>query len=83
MFLFCKNRGSQFIFLQETHSSLNDVIFWGNQWGEQIVFSHGTTPSGGVAIFLNKSPGKIITTRVDLNGHWVALMLNIEKIFFI
>lgn len=43
MFLFCKNRDSQFIFLQETHSSVNDAMFWGNQWGEKIVFSHGTT----------------------------------------
>ncbi len=73
MFLFCKNWDSHFIFLQETHSSEC----------EKIVFSHGTTRSAGVAILFNKSPGKIITTRVDLNGHWVALVLNIEEVFFI
>lgn len=34
-------------------------------------------------VLFNKSPGKIITTRVDLNGHWVALVLNIDEVFFI
>ncbi len=34
-------------------------------------------------ILFNKSPGKIITTRVDLNGHRLVLVLNIEEVFFI
>ncbi|KAJ8043315.1 hypothetical protein HOLleu_10343 [Holothuria leucospilota] len=55
-----KKRRSQFtyfhrhsfdiIFAQETHSSINDVRCWTNEWGGKIIFSHGTTLSKGVAI---------------------------------
>lgn len=59
MFLFCKGTGSHFIFLQETHSTINDVVFWSNQWGDKVIFSHGSSHSAGTAILLNNRPGKI------------------------
>jgi len=45
IFLFCKGqKKSHFVFLQETHSTVEDVSFWKLQWGETILFSHGHMP---------------------------------------
>ena len=43
------------IFLQETHSSVNDEKMWKSQWGEHIWFSSGSSYSKGVAILIRKS----------------------------
>ena len=43
------------IFLQETHSSVNDEKMWKSQWGEHIWFSSGSSNSKGVAILIRKS----------------------------
>lgn len=55
--LFCKGQKCHSLFLQDTHSVDADVTFWTNRWGDQILFSHGSNPSGGVAICFNKFPG--------------------------
>lgn len=65
IFLFCKNEKAQCYLLQETHSNNTDEKFWSNQWGDKIVFSHGTNRSAGVAILLNNFPGKVVTTKKD------------------
>ena len=38
------------VLLQETHSSANDEHVWKSEWGNHIVFCHGSTNSKGVAI---------------------------------
>ncbi len=68
MFLFCKSNGSHCIFLQETHSVLMDTAFWSSQWGDKMLLSHGTSHSAGTAVLFNNYPGKVITSRSDLNG---------------
>lgn len=83
IFLFCKSQKSHCFFLQETHSELADVTFWKKQWGDVMLFSHGSNRSAGVAICMNKCPGKIITHRADVNGHWLAVVLYLDEIFFI
>ena len=40
------------IFLQETHSSEKQEHLWKNEWGSDIIFSHGTSAARGVAILL-------------------------------
>ena len=37
-------------FLQETHSSFNTESSWQQQWGGNLIFSHGESNSRGVAI---------------------------------
>ncbi len=69
LFLFCKGRKPHCLLLQETHSSEVDTKFWANQWGDRILFSHGTNKSAGVAICFNRFPGDIITHRADDQGH--------------
>lgn len=66
--LFCKGQKCHSLFLQDTHSVDADVTFWINRWGDQILFSHGSNPSEGVAICFNKFPGQIITYKADREG---------------
>lgn len=77
LFLFCKGQKSHCFFLQETHSSEADASFWLNQWGGKILFSHGSSRSGGVAICFNNFPGEVITHRTDTEGHWLTAVVKI------
>ena len=42
--------GNGFIFVQETHSCINDEIKWRGKFNGELFFSHGKTSSCGVAI---------------------------------
>ena len=46
---------SDIIFLQETHSSLNDEKFWKNQFGKFAWFACHTSNSRGVDILIRNS----------------------------
>lgn len=83
VFLFCKGQKAHCTFLQETHSGDADATFWSNQWGEKILFSHGSNRSGGVAICFDKCPGKVVAFKADKAGHWLAVVLNIDETFVI
>lgn len=83
LFLFCKEQKAHVIFLQETHSSEEDKTFWKNQWGDTVLFSHGSNKSAGVAICLNNCPGKIIDHKADSKGHWIIAILNFDGVFWI
>lgn len=78
LFLFCKGQKAHCTFLQETHSCDADATWWSNQWGEKILFSHGSNRSGGVAICFNRCPGKIVASKAEEQGHWMAIVLNVE-----
>ena len=45
---------ADFIFLQETHSKLNSERQWKNEWEGDMIMSHGTPNSCGVAILFKK-----------------------------
>ncbi len=83
IFLFCKGQKTHFVFLQETHSTEEDVAFCKMQWGDTILFSHGSSRSAGVAICLNNCPGKVVTSQSDAHGHWLTTVVNCEGIFVI
>ena len=59
-----------------------DEKFWSNQWGDKIVFSHGTNRSAGVTV-LNNSPGKILTTNRGLSDHWIICVFEANDDFLI
>ena len=65
-FLFCKEQRDNCVFLQETHSTEEDVKFWKLQRGDSIFFSHGTSHSAGVMILFNRFPGKVINHISDM-----------------
>lgn len=52
LLLFCKEQKANCVFLQETHSALNDEKFWRIQWGDLALFAHGSLHSAGVMVFL-------------------------------
>ena len=79
LFLSCKGKNANFIFLQETHSKKEDSLFWSQQWGNEAYFSHGTSRSAGVAILIKNSQGHIISHRADEHGHWLILLMNIDN----
>ncbi|KAJ8035824.1 hypothetical protein HOLleu_19619 [Holothuria leucospilota] len=61
------------VFIQETHSTSSDDRFWCNEWGGNILFSHGTSSSRGVAIFFR--PGTsfdILKIHCDNSGRFVV-----------
>lgn len=64
LFLFCKRSEADFIFLQETHSVEEDTKFWKTQWGNTVHYSHGSSNSAGVAIFLHKFKGEILEVLI-------------------
>lgn len=69
IFLFCKGEKANFFLLQETRSCPEDEKFWINQWGDKIIFDHGTTKSAGLAILFYNSPGKLLTSKFSKTGH--------------
>lgn len=83
IFLFCKEQKANCIFLQETHSGATDEELWKRQWGDKILFSHGTSHSAGVMILFNRLPGTIIEHKNEENGHWLMLAVEIHEQRFI
>uniref|UniRef100_A0A672HB23 exodeoxyribonuclease III n=1 Tax=Salarias fasciatus TaxID=181472 RepID=A0A672HB23_SALFA len=83
MFLFCKGVKANFILLQETHSVKDDEKFWKQQWGDNILFTHGTSHSAGVMILFYRFAGKIIDYKSDGNGHWIMVVFEIFDFKFI
>ncbi len=82
IFLFCKEMKADSFFLQESHSSSEDVPFWKNQWGDDLWLVHGTNHSAGVIILKGNFRGKIIYNQRDVKGHWEILVIEIASNMF-
>lgn len=57
LFLFLQNKGADFYFILETHSSEVDFSYWRSQWGRNVWFSHGSNCSARVTILQGKADG--------------------------
>lgn len=63
--------------MQETHSTPDIERVWSNEWGNTILYSHGTSATKGVAILFDRSlPVRVEEVRTDLEGR--ILMANLE-----
>ena len=80
IFLFGRSCNTDLIFLQETHSGIDDEKFWKSQWGDAIYFSHGSNHSAGVAILLNRFNGDILESTVSNEGRWIILVLKVDNL---
>ena len=61
-------------FLQETHSTVNDVKCWNNEWGAKAIWSHHGSNSKGTSILFNsKVPFSFVNSIVDTNGRFVIV----------
>lgn len=45
-------KNSSVVFLQETHTDVNNQVQWQSEWNGQTILSHGSSNSAGVAILL-------------------------------
>ena len=54
IYTWCRKQKADFIFLQETHSKVDSERQWKNEWGGDMIMSHGTSNSCGVAILFLK-----------------------------
>ena len=71
--IFDKHRqNADFFILQETHSTKEVEKVWENEWGGKAIFSHGTSASRGIAIFMSKEThSKISNIHVDDQGRLI------------
>ena len=79
IFNWLHNNHKGIIFLQETHSTSTMEKVWTNQWGNKIVFSHGTNQKGGVAIlFSTEMQCEFKECITDEEGRILLLDLTLE-----
>ena len=83
LFLWLREKTFSLYFLQETHSTVNDITCWNNEWDSKAIWSHGTSNSKGTAIlFHSKFDCSIIKSVADPNGRYVIIDIKVsEKIF--
>ena len=82
LFEYLKNciSSNGFVFLQETHSSLNVEKKWADQFKGQLLFSHGKTNSCGVAIgYVGNKPCSLISQIKDNHERLLVLEVKIDS----
>ena len=82
IFKYLKNciSSNGFVFLQETHSSLNDEKKWADDFKGRLYFSHGKTNSCGVAIgYSGNKPFSLIDEFKDNHGRLLVLEVEIDS----
>ena len=79
IFSYLKDQKASFYFLQETYSEILDENIWKNEWGGEIIFSHGSNHSRGVCILIHPSTkinieysfkdksGRLVLTTLEFN----------------
>ena len=75
------NASNKIVFLQETHSTEKTETLWKKQWGNgQLIYSHGTSGSTGVAIILPTTINYVIEKTIkSQDGRFLALHLKIDN----
>ena len=84
MFTWCRKKKTDIIFLQETHSKKDAEMYWKNEWGSEIILSHGSSNSCGVAILVKKGVDCTIHSKIlDPSGRYIILKAEIEDKMYI
>ena len=74
VFAYLHNLNFDIYFVQETHSDHRDEIYWRNEWGGEIVFSHGNTSSRGVCIMFKPTLSfEIMHKNIHDTGRFIIL----------
>ena len=80
IFSWCRKRKTDFMFLQETHSKKGAEIYWKNEWGTEIVMSHGGSNSCGVPVLFGKDVDFVIHAKIlDPFGRYLILKTAINE----
>ena len=78
VFRWIVSQKSNIIFLQETHSTIDDEITWSNDLTGHFIFSHGSKASRGAAINLRNIDYNIHCVKTDSMGRVVIVSIDIE-----
>ena len=84
MFEYCRKKiaNNGILFLQETHSPHDAVIYWRDDFKGGLLFSHGTTNSCGV-IYLRINKIKVNAIKNDNQGRVVREDADIDEETFV
>ena len=67
------------MFLKEPHSKKETEVQWENEWGGEILFSHGSPNSCGRAILIrNNTNYSVLSTTRDPLGRFIILKIQID-----
>ena len=67
------------VLLQETHSTPKFKNIWRNDWGGNIIYSHGEGNARGAAILFDKNLDyKVCKTEMDQDGRYVICKVKVE-----
>jgi len=84
LFRWLRNYKYDVIFLQETYSTQNVEAIWKSEWGGNIIYSHGTNHSKGVAVLFNPKLDVCIGgSGADKNGKYLLLEASIFESTFL
>ena len=84
IFQWLKTRYPGIVLIQETYSSEKDEEQWTSDWGNDIIFAHGTNHSRGVAILLDAKYDYVLNeVERDLNGRYIILKVTIDNVIFV
>ena len=74
IYTWCKKKNADIIFLQETHSTKEVKNQWRNEWGAEIIMSHGSSNSRGTAVLMKKGVDVIVHSKIiDPQGRFIIL----------
>ena len=79
VFTWLHNQNADVIVLQETHSSPESENIWKKEWGGEIIYSHGSRNSRGVAVLLKSNLNvDFKKTKASNDGRFVYLDIVID-----
>ena len=82
-FVWSRKRNADFVFLQETHSTIATENQWKNEWGAETITGHGGSNSRGFAILIKSGVDCTIYRKIlDPLGRYIILKAQIlEKLY--
>ena len=73
-FTWLRKQKPDVVFLQETHSTQGNEVFWRKEWGAALFCSHGANNARGVAILIRNNFDCIVEESViETNGRFIIL----------
>ena len=74
IFTWLRKQKPDVVFLQETHSTQGNEVFWQREWGATLICSHGANNARGVAILIRNNFDCVVEESViDTNGRFIIL----------
>lgn len=84
IFTYFKDKKTDILCLQETHSVLKDEKFWKAEWGGTILFSHGQRNSRGVASLISSSTDcEVVNYTSDEEGRFIVCTIKAQNRYFV